>query len=208
MLHEVDDVLRALLADALPDGVSVDFATPDASWSAGGSTVNLFLVRIGENPAAREGNWREIRDAHGRVTGRQPPPRRYRAGYVLTAWDAEPRVERALLGAALAGLGRCDVVPAELLAGSLADAGQPVAVDVGHPDLTGSAPPWEALGIRPRAYLDVVVTVVAVPPPVTALAAPPDTVDLGIGAPAPDAPAPPGAVPPGAVPRKRVRERG
>lgn len=203
MLHEIDAVLRAALAG----GAAVDFATPDASWAAAvtGPTVNLFLCRVTEDPQAREGNWTEHRDGRGRVVGRQPPPRRYRAGYVLTAWDADAEAEHALLGAALGTLTAFDVVPAGLLVGSLGATGQPVTIDVGHPHLGSAKPAWESLGIRPRAYLDVVVTVVAVPAPVTDLAEAPDTVDLGIGSAPRSAPA--GRSANGAAPRKRVQER-
>lgn len=200
MLHEIDAVLRA----ALPDGVAVSFATPDASWAAAvtGPTVNLFLCRVTEDPRAREGSWTEHRDERGRVVGRQPPPRRYRASYLLTAWDADTEAEHALLGSALTALAGYDMVPAELLGKSL---GQPVTIDVGHPELGSAMPAWDSLGIRPRACLDVVVTVIVVPMPVTDLAEPPDTVDLGIGAPARSMPN--GRAPSGVLPRKRVRER-
>jgi hypothetical protein len=197
MLHEIDRVLRALLTEALPAGVSVDFTAPDAAWAARGPVINLFLCRVNENPRAREGCWTDTRDAHGRVVSRQPPPRQYRVGYVLTAWDADAETEHALLGSALGAFAACDLVPAQLL-------GQPVTIDVGHPDLGSAAPPWEALGIRPRAYLDVVVTVLAVPAPVAELASAPETVDLGMGSPPRPAPARPA---PGARPGKRVSER-
>ena len=203
MLHEIDAVVRALLTGALPDGVPVDFATPDATL-AGQRSVNVFLRRVDENVLARAENWSERRDERGRLLGRQPPPRHYRVSYLLTAWDTRPEAEHALLGAALAALTRYAMVPVDLLMCSLAESGQPVTVDVGHPDLgPGTPPDWAALDIRPRAYLDVVVTFVVQPDLITELAAPASTLDLGLGA--PPVAAPPRR-PPGAWAGKRVRE--
>lgn len=181
MFDHLDAVLRSLLAPALPDGTQLSFDAPQAAWAqAGGARVNAFLHHVGEDGKARAG-FVEHRDASGRVIDRGRPPRRYRAGYSVTAWAADSAAEHALLGAVLTAFATHDTVPSQHLPEALAAPGQAVAVavaDAGLPRLTAET--WSALGVPPRSTLDVVLTATLPLPEPAQLAAPPSKVKLGV----------------------------
>lgn len=180
MLHEADGALRALLRAGLPGGTAISFAAPDPSMAQTG-TVDVFLHRIREDGDARLGWWSEVRNDANRVVERRPAERSYRLWYLLTAWCADVEAEHALLGAALASLAPHDAVPAEHLTGSLAEVTHPVQLRVAPGDQPGPGPEfWAAMGIRPKAVLDVVLTVPLPPAAITDLAERPATIDLGV----------------------------
>ena len=193
-----------MLGAGLPEGTAVSFAAPEGSWAPETPTLNAFLSQVHEDLQARVAHWTDLRDDRNRVVGRQPPLRRYRACYVLTAWTAGAEAEHALLGAALGALARYDCVPAEYLSGSLAEAGQPVRLDIASPNEPEPAMDlWSALGIRPRTHLSLVLIVPLVPAVLGDLGTAPATIDLGIaGSP----PVSPSQQPANGRPAKRIRE--
>jgi hypothetical protein len=203
VLHNVDAALRSMLAEALPAGTAVRFDPPEPSWRGGADTVGALLYRVVEDITARAAAWSDVRDGDGRVTARVPVERRYRSSYLVTAWAADPAREHALLGAALAGLGAGLTVPAAHLGEDLHD----VEIAVASPEFPGAPMElWSALGVAPRASIEVVLTAPVPAKPVTDLAPAPDQVDLGVAAPGtpldqePDGPAP-------ARPRGRITEQ-
>ena len=208
MLQDIDSTLRAVLTANLPEGTTVGFAAPDRTWRSDvdtGPALNAFLVRLTEDLGARGADWTTLYDENHHVVGRQEPTRRFRAHYVLTAWAADPEAEHALLGAALRVLVTSSTVPAHCLAGSLADLAGLVTLDVAHPDLpTFPVEAWSALGMAPRAGLDVVLTVPLVPDIDGDLPRPPDTIALDVAADVPARTTAPSAEP--QRPRARITE--
>lgn len=176
--------LRAVLAEGLPQGTTLDFATPDQAWRAGvgaGPAVNAYLVQLREDVRSRSAHWITVYDDQDRAVGRQEPVRRIRAHYVLTAWADGAEDEHALLGAALRAAAIGPTVPARCLSGSLHGLGDLVTLDVAHPDLPAfPLEGWTSLGLPPRACLDLVLTVPLVPAVDRDLATRPDTIDLGV----------------------------
>ncbi|TDQ01138.1 Pvc16 family protein [Labedaea rhizosphaerae] len=200
MLHDVDTVVRSMLAEALPAGTAVRFDPPDPAWRAGGEAVGALLYRVVEDLAARAAAWSDVRDGNGRVTARVPVSRRYQLTYLLTAWAADVEREHALLGMALAGLGVGTSVPEQHLHGGLHD----VALAVASPEFAPAPLDlWSALGIPPRASIELVLTAPVPMPVVTELAPAPAQVDLGIAGSRPPDPEPVRSVPP---PRGRITE--
>ena len=175
MLHEIDAVLRSLLQPA-----ELRFDAPGPSWVDTGS-LGFFLHTVREDLESRQAAWLDDRNERGRVVARRSPPRRYRFGYLVTAWAADVAAEHALLGTALAALTETDVVPVHHLTPAMRDSGLPVTIAVAHPELPAAAVElWSALGLAPRTALDVVVTAALVSPPDTDLAIAPRAVELGV----------------------------
>lgn len=203
MIHEVDLALAATLRDTLAEGTDVSFESPRPEWTVRTRppTVSLFLHGVREDLEGRQSNWEDIGDDRGRVVARRPPPRRYRLCYLATCWAGSVSVEHQLLTAVLDGLTSTDVVPHRHLTGPLTP---PVHLAVAHPDLPGAPVElWHALGIPPRAGLDVVVTATLRRAPHTDLASAPGTVDLGVAGTVPRPPKPQRQLP---APTGRIRE--
>lgn len=192
-----------MLADVLPAGTAVRFDPPEPSWRGGKDTVGVLLYRVVEDVTARAAAWSDLRDEQGKVTARVPAERRYRVSYLVTAWAADPEREHALLGDALAGLGVGPTVPAACLSEDLHN----VEIAVASPEFAGAPMElWSALGIAPRASIEVVLTAPVPVRPATDLAPVPEEINLGLaapGAPMPPAPARPAASPP----RGRITEQ-
>jgi hypothetical protein len=205
VLHEIDAALQSLLRSGLPDDTTVRFDAPDGTWRGPG--LGVFLDGVREDLTARMSTWTEQRDPAGRLTGRQPPMRRYHVHYLVTGWGDGPAEEHRLLGDAMAVLAVHDVIPVDHLDGSLRAAELPVAIAVAHPDLAATTPDvWSALGIPPRLALDVVVTATLVPTLVTNLAERARSVELGMGKTVPE-PVGPRSARPDRWPSHAIRER-
>ncbi len=164
MIHDVDESLRALVRrDALNgSGVDVAFDAPTKEWVArrNAPLVDMYLYDIREDTTRRQTAWEDVRDEHGRVTGRQLPPRRYRLSYLVTAWTQRPEDEHRLLSSLLACFVRHEYLPPELLAGSLSGEEVPVLITVALPPLEDRsiADTWSAMGGELKPSLDLVVT--------------------------------------------------
>jgi hypothetical protein len=170
MLHDVDEALSGLLGTAVTalgaEEVVLSFQSPAArdSRPADAPTVALFLYDVRENLTGRGADWTQTRDHDHRVAVRQLAPRRYELSYLVTAHAATVSDEHRLLGLVLTAVAVLDTVPARCLVGSLARAGLPVGLRVAAP--APAAAPWDlwrALGIAPRACLDLVVTATLIP---------------------------------------------
>jgi hypothetical protein len=180
VIHEVDEALRALVErDVLHgSGVEVVFDAPTKDWAARRTTptIDCYLYDLREDKTRRVAGEVAVRDDDGIVQVRRRPPRFFRLAYLFTAWTQRPEDEHRLLSALLAVFVRSDVLPPELLVGTLADLGLPVPLLVGQPAGSDRQIPevWSALGGELKPSLDVVVLApivpgVAVPagPPVT-----------------------------------------
>jgi hypothetical protein len=163
MIDEVDESLRALIRQQALNGSDVDvsFEAPTKEWASRRNkpTVDVYLYDVREDVARRSIQYEEVRDEDGRVVSRQPPPRRIKLSYLVTAWTKRPEDEHRLLSAILRLFLRYDSVPREVLAGSLAE--QPFALLVGIAWPPGEdrslTDVWSALGGELKPSLDLVI---------------------------------------------------
>ncbi|HVS06188.1 MAG TPA: DUF4255 domain-containing protein [Candidatus Dormibacteraeota bacterium] len=178
----MDESLRALVKRDALNGSKADIAfdAPNKEWSSRRNTptVDLYLYDIREDLEQREVMWQDIRgDASNSrlVTERRPPPRRFKLSYLVTAWTQRPEDEHRLLSSLLACFLRHPTMPADTLSGVLADARQPILLNIAlpPPQDRSISDVWSALGGELKASLDLVVNApfevkVAVPagPPV------------------------------------------
>jgi hypothetical protein len=163
MIQDVDDSLRALVRREALNGsdVAVAFDAPTRDWAArrNAPVIDLYLYDIREDQHRREIAWQRVRDENGIVLRREPPPRRLRLAYLVTAWTQRPEDEHRLLSVLLSCFLSHDIVPPDLLTGSFLDSSIPIYLHVAQP------PPqdrslsdvWSALGGELKPSLDVVV---------------------------------------------------
>src|SRR3989441_12188130 len=166
MIQDVDESLRALVKRDALNGSKADIAfdAPNKEWSSRRNTptVDLYLYDIREDLEQREVMWEDIRgDSRDSrlITERRPPPRRFKLSYLVTAWTQRPEDEHRLLSAVLACFLRFDVLPKELLAGTLAGEKAPVRLTIALPPPEDRAlsDTWSALGGELKPSLDLVV---------------------------------------------------
>jgi hypothetical protein len=167
LLHELDQTLAALLKRELPgrDQITVSFAAPDDQFSVKLPAVDLFLYDVRENLELR-GNDDVIERLGDFTSIRTRPPVRVDASYLITAWpgvgsgqsDASED-EHMLLSAVMRVLLRFPRLPRELLAGGLARQDWPLPVSTLQPGrLQSLGEFWQALGGKPKAALNYMVT--------------------------------------------------
>ena len=163
MIQDLDESLRGLVRREALNGsdVEISFDAPTKDWSARRNTptVDLYLYDIREDMTRREMAWEEIRNNEGRVTDRKPPARRFKLSYLVTAWTQRAEDEHRLLSALLACFLSNEVMPADLLAGSLADINVPVLMTIALPPPADRSlsDVWTALGGELKPSLDLVV---------------------------------------------------
>lgn len=163
MIHDVDDSLLALVRrDALNGSrVEVVFDAPTKDWVArrNAPAVDLYLYDIREDVARREVGWEEVRDETGRVTERRPPARRFKLSYLVTAWTQRPEDEHRLLASLLGCFVKHEMLPRDILAGTLADQPHPVYLNVCLPPTADRslADIWSALGGELKPSLDLAI---------------------------------------------------
>ena len=163
MLADLDETLRVLLKRELGrhgfDGVEVAFDAPARDWSSqlSGPTVNLFLYDLRESHEFRPTDWREDRsNGHREIR----PPMIMECSYAVTAWTQAVEDEHRLLSQVLGVLFAFPELPADALAGRLAETAQRFAIEgrIGQPKSDGKADFWSAVGGQYKASLDYVVT--------------------------------------------------
>jgi hypothetical protein len=159
MLDDLDRTLRAVIGAEVP-ALAADhlhFEPPDADFTPAVPAVDLFLYDVRENRALRSNEWRLDRPGNGQVT-RQRDPRRVDCSYLITAWAGDPLSEHLLLGQVLDALLRRPVIPGSAALGALA--GQDLPTSVLQPSLLqGIGEFWQAMGNKPRAALNITVTI-------------------------------------------------
>ena len=150
MIADVDASLRSLLrATALHNSkVEVVFDSPTRAWAdtVAGDVVDAYLWEIREDVARSRGDWEDVRDDQGRVTGRRPPLHHYRLRYLVTAWGKTPVAEHQLLSSILGALADEQTIPAEHITGELASEGRPVFLSVALPPEAAGGLPVGSLG--------------------------------------------------------------
>ncbi|MFJ7412974.1 DUF4255 domain-containing protein [Streptomyces sp. NPDC098077] len=194
MIHEVDDVLRALIRAEVLEGrqIAVVFDAPTREWAAkvNAPMVNLYLYDIREDMRRRERGLHNEYDERGAIVARRRPPRFFKLSYLITAWTKRPEDEHRLLSSLLACLLRYEALPPERLAGSLAQVGAavPMSIALPPPEDRSFADVWSALGGELKPSLDVVISVPVTASPV--YEAGPPVGDEGLRAQFGDVPAP------------------
>ncbi|GAC1362178.1 MAG: DUF4255 domain-containing protein [Pseudarthrobacter sp.] len=164
MIHDVDETLRALVKRDVLNGanIEVSFDAPTRDWSSRRNvpTLNLYLYDIHEDMERREIQHIEIRDEHGFVVDRRPPPRRFKLSYLVTAWTQRPEDEHRLLSAVMSCFLPLEALPTDVLKGEVADQPYPLRVTLGLPLPADRAisDVWSALGGELKASLDLIVT--------------------------------------------------
>jgi Pvc16 N-terminal domain len=175
VIADLDTTLEALLKRELPAAIvaatAISFEAPDDHFATSGvafPAIDLFLYDIRENTALRANEWIVERPAQGDLV-RHPPLTRVDCSYLVTAWSSTSGPGRAqdehkLLAEVLKVLVRFPVVPEELLVGELSGADPPLPMTSLTPGpLSSPAELWQALGGKPRAALNLTVTVAVVP---------------------------------------------
>lgn len=170
MLDDLDRTIERLLKEEINPEVSISFATPDNSFpppSVNLPAVDVFLYDIREN--------RELRTNEFTISGintdkpvRIPSPTRIECSYLITAWcpDSVPDKaleEHKLLGEVLEILLHSHTIPDKCFNGIQGNLKERtpsirlVSLQPGHMEMAG--PFWQALGGKPRASLNISVTV-------------------------------------------------
>ena len=162
MLADLDETVRQLLRREFSgrgfDGIEISFDAPSREWSAQLSTptVNLFLYDVRQSDDHKPVDWEEMRTDDGRTIEARPPLR-LAASYAVTAWTREVEDEHRLLSQVLAILYAYDTLPADLLAGGLADPASqpfPLRTRIAEPRQSGSPEFWSSVGGSYKASLD------------------------------------------------------
>jgi hypothetical protein len=179
VIADVNNALRGLLTPLLPTGCDVRFGGPGGREPGPDPALTFFLAEVQEDEKAAGTDWEDVRDADGRVVARRPPVRRFDLHYLVTAEAADPDVEARLLDAVLIAVDPGRRLPAELLGDALA--GRPVTLRLGA----------RAASPVARTTLSVVANAPLVLPLVTDIAAPAESIRLGVAA--PGRPTPPAA---------------
>src|SRR2546427_6502661 len=166
MIQDVDESLRALVKRDALNGSKADIAfdAPNKEWSSRRNTptVDLYLYDIREDLEQREVMWEDIRgDSRDSrlITERRPPPRRFKLSYLVTAWTQRPWDQDPLLSALLACFLRNPTIPADALSGELAQARQPILLNIAlpPPQDRSISDVWSALGGELKPSLDLIV---------------------------------------------------
>lgn len=163
MIQEVDESLRALVKREALNGskAEVAFDAPTREWASRRNTpaVDLYLYDIREDLERRDTMLREVRGQDGFIMSRQPPPRRFKLSYLVTAWTQRPEDEHRLLSSLLTCFLAHQRIPSELLTGSLAEAGEHVLMSIAlpPPQDRSISDVWSALGGELKPSLDLVI---------------------------------------------------
>jgi hypothetical protein len=173
MFHNLDDTLKKLLDAAPPTGADdlfinahISFDTPEKGFkpTQGDVAINLFLYEIKEDRDLRQPvPDKEFRNGQ---SVRKRAPLRVDCAYMVTAWSNIPTQDNVsnshkLLGQAFNWLSRFPVIPDHYLQlGGLTGQYYGPPAMVAQMDGAKSAGEfWHALGIPPRPYFNLVVTI-------------------------------------------------
>jgi len=163
MISEVDQAIEALVRREALNGsrVEVLFDAPTRDWVArrNAPTLDIYLYDIREDMSRRQVMSEPVRDPVSGIAGaHRMPPRRYKLSYLVTAWTQRPEDEHRLLSACLAAFVRNEIIPPDLLGGSLAGSALPVILQVAAPmgQDRSIADVWSAMGGELKPSLDLV----------------------------------------------------
>lgn len=169
MFQDLDLTLENLLHDSQAPaelkGAEVIFETPIKNYGTQTiADINLFLYEVKENRALRD-PVPFVTQGNNEYT-KKMPPLRVDCSYLVTTWSEDDKqkqivsYEHMLLGKTLAWLSSFPTIPETYLAGGLS--GQIYAPPTMVAQLDGGRNMgefWTALGIPPRPYFNLVVTI-------------------------------------------------
>jgi hypothetical protein len=181
VIDALDTSLERFLRRVVPlemGQVDVVFGAPDRDWSAQRSrpTVGLFLHSVNPAFSRAKAGVKQTTEAESIKRATVVPVMALR--YMVTVWVADPFDEHRLLGGVLRTLATTrrlpeqDLEPEVKLLGALPELSLVGEKDAPLMDL------WSALGVSPRASIDLTVYVPAGAPVPTETAAPPSEVIL------------------------------
>ena len=172
MFNLLDDTLRKLLDSSPPNtannlflSADISFETPEKGFvpKQDDVAINLFLYEVKENRELRQpAPARELTNGQG---VRRRAPLRVDCAYMVTAWSNitnQNNVENAhrLLGQAFNWLSRFPVIPESYLpAGMTGQVFSPPTMVAQMDGAKSAGEFWHALGIPPRPYFNLVVTI-------------------------------------------------
>jgi hypothetical protein len=163
VIPDVDHALKTLIEREAVDPAEVEvvFDAPTKEWASRrkGPTVDVYLYDIREDLRSRQRGFLNEYDGD-RVCARHLPPRYFKLSYLVAAWTQRSEDEHRLLASLLACFLRYEALPPDVLGGTLAELGLPVAVTAAlpPPEDRSFADVWTALGGELKPSLDVVVT--------------------------------------------------
>jgi hypothetical protein len=185
VLRDADRSLAGWLGRVLPPGIGLRFEAPDPQWAQRPPEplfVDAFLHGVRQDARGRRSGWSDLRDADGRIVGRQPAAQYFRLSYLVTAWASgqdtdggagdRALAEHEVLGFVLDACGQHGVLPDDCLEGALAASGLQTVLECAPEDSAVAGALWSGLGIGPRACLELVLVAPARPPALTELAPP------------------------------------
>jgi hypothetical protein len=164
VIDALDRSLEAFLRRVVPleaSQVDVVFGAPDKDWSAQRArpAVGMFLHSINPAPSRAAAGVRTLRDSEAIERARDLPIMALR--YLITVWVADPSDEHRLLGQILRALASHNSLPERDREPELRGLGGPVTLSlIGEAQRTVFEM-WSALGVSPRAALDLTVYVPA-----------------------------------------------
>lgn len=174
MIDDLDNTLEKLLRRELPAGllsqIAITFATPDQHFPPNTvvlPAIDFFLYDLRESRELRSNEWTIERRPDGSAA-KLAPPVWLECSYLVTAWPSNTvpdpaRDEHRILGEITRVLLRYPTLPAEFLQGSLRTGGVPAPTSALQPGKLNSLSEfWQAMGGKPRAVINYVVTI-AVP---------------------------------------------
>lgn len=164
MINDLDESIKQLMVSKAgldQSQVSISFEAPNREWASHQSrpVVNFYLYDIKENHELRGLEWSVTHDNKGTAT-RKKDPLRLDLNYAVTVWTKEIEDEHSLLGRILVTLMRYQVLPEDVLSGSLKDFEYPIHVSTAQPDeaLKNVTDFWNAMGNNLKPMLTYVVT--------------------------------------------------
>ena len=184
MLDALNTTLERFLRDEIPlraSEVDVAFETPDGEWGARQTrpTVNLFLHEV-RRSTARAVTGASVSGGPGALQRHRIAPF-VRVRYAVSVWASESTDEHRLLGQILGLVVTTGTVPAAHLATPLDRLGSPVELSIASEDVRPMHELWSALGVAPRATVELIATLPVAPVRTTELADPPTDVVTGVG---------------------------
>ncbi len=172
MFQDLDKTLNNLLNDATAAAIpaellaaDVSFQTPDKNYkpTTPDTAVNLFLYEVKENRVLRDPV--PIVEQQGNNYIRRQAPLRVDCFYIVTAWKdgvtpADVTVQHRLLGQAFLWLSRFPAIPATYFSGGMIGQPFPPPTMVAQWDgAKNNGEFWSALGIPPRPYFTLTITI-------------------------------------------------
>ena len=181
MIDEIDGALRSWLTSVVaPAQVDVSFRVPAEQTNQKRPMVCAALYDIAEEESSRSNHIEDIRNDAGRVVARQGAPRRFVLSYQLSVVAADATVEHQLLGRIVRAGVNHEFLPSDALPDDIRAAGLSVPLEIAKPRPAG-APEGMRIGDEGwRTTLELTLRVPVLPEPITEIAPPAETLDLGV----------------------------